>query len=277
VATCRRCFWCTHGQPQLCLSGVSHYGAMDDGTTRLSLDGAPLYHGIDVAAFAEASVVRETAVVRIDPSTPFERAALAGCAVTTGVGAVVRNAEVRPGERVVVIGCGGVGLSAVQGARLAGASIIVAVDPVESRREAALRLGATHALEPADGLPKQVKAMTDGIGADAVLECAGRAELQRLAWDLTRRGGRTVLVGLPPSSAETAFPSVLLTIWERQVRGCFYGSCDPLRDIPWILDLAGRGLLDLDALISQRIELDAVGEALDAMRRGEQLRSVVVF
>lgn len=277
VATCRRCFWCTHGQPQLCLSGVRHNGAMDDGTTRLRLAGEPVYHGIDVAAFAEATVVRETAVVPIDASTPFERAALAGCAVTTGVGAVVRTADVRPGERVVVVGCGGVGLSAVQGARLAGASLIVAVDPVEARREAALRLGATHALDPTDGLPKAIKGMTDGIGADAVLECAGRSELQRLAWDLTRRGGRTVLVGLPAATAETTFPGLLLTIWERQIRGSFYGSCDPQRDIPWILELAEAGRLDLDALISQRITLADVDDALAAMRRGEQLRSVVAF
>jgi S-(hydroxymethyl)glutathione dehydrogenase / alcohol dehydrogenase len=277
VATCRRCFWCTHGQPQLCLSGVRHNGAMDDGTTRLHLDGEPLYHGIDVAAFAEKAVVRETAVIRVDATIPFERAALAGCAVTTGVGAVVRSAQVEAGERVVVVGCGGVGLSAVQGARLAGASLIVAVDPVAARRDAALRLGATHALEPSATLPKEVKAMTGGIGADAVIECAGRAELQRLAWDMTRRGGRAILVGLPPSAAETTFPSLLLTIWERQVRGSFYGSCDPLRDIPWILELAEAGRLDLDALISQRVPLEGVGEALEAMRRGEQLRTILTF
>lgn len=276
VATCRRCYQCTHGQPQLCLSGVGRAGVMDDGETRLRLDGGPLHHGINVGAFAERVVIRETAVVRIDPTIPFEHAALAGCAVVTGVGAALRAGGVRDGERVLVIGCGGVGLSAVQGARIGGASAIIAVDPVRARREAALRLGATLALAPGEDLAAAVRTATERVGPDLVIECAGHPALQRQAFDLARRGGRVVLVGLAPQGSETAFPSVLLTIHEKTIRGCFHGSCDPQRDVPWILDLAARGQLELDALISRRLPLEGLDDALEAMRRGDDLRCVLM-
>lgn len=277
VATCRRCYQCLHGQPQLCLSGVGRNGAMDDGTTRLRLDGETLYHGVNAAAFAEKTVLRESAVVRIDPGIPLDQAAIAGCAVTTGVGAAVRAGEVRPGDRVAVIGCGGVGLNAVQGSRLAGAGRIIAVDPVQSRLDAALRFGATHAVLAGPEAGKAVRTLTDSVGCDVVIECVGRPELQRLAWDMTRRGGRTVLVGLAPQGSETSFPSVPLTIHERTLRGCFYGSCDPHRDIPWVLGLAAEGKLDLASLITQRLPLDGVNDAFDAMRRGEQIRTVLTL
>jgi NDMA-dependent alcohol dehydrogenase len=275
VAACRSCFYCVHGQPQLCLSGVRSNGMMDDGTTRFHLDGGTLYHGLNAATFAEATVLRASAVVPIPADVPFEVAALVGCGVTTGVGAAIRTAHVQPGERVAVIGCGGVGLSVIQGCRLAGASTIVAIDPVESRRQAALRMGATHASSP-DDAARLVRELTEGINADVVFEVVGRAELQRSAWEMTRRGGRTVLVGVPAMDAETTLPSLMLTIGERAVLGCIYGSADIDRDFPWLLELYRTGRLDLDALVTQRLPLEGVNDAFDAMRRGEQLRTVLV-
>jgi Zn-dependent alcohol dehydrogenase len=275
VAACGRCFWCTHGQGQLCLSGVARNGTMDDGGTRLHLDGGPLYHGLNAATFAEATVLRETAVVPIPHDVPWSAAALVGCAVTTGVGAAIHSAAVKPGERVAVIGCGGVGLSVVLGCKLAGADRIIAIDPVASRREAALRIGASDAVEAGPTASRRVTELTGGVGADVVFEVVGRPELQRLAWEMTRRGGRTILVGVPPLSAETTFPSLFLVIGERTLRGTLYGSAIPERDFPWILDLYRDGRLDLDALVSQTLPLEGVNDALDAMRRGEQLRTIL--
>jgi S-(hydroxymethyl)glutathione dehydrogenase/alcohol dehydrogenase len=275
IASCRSCFHCMHGQPQLCLAAVAKNGVMDDGTTRLHHDGAPLYHGLNCATFAEATVLRETAVIAIDPSIPLRAAALVGCAVTTGVGAAIRTAAVQPGERVAVIGCGGVGLSVILGCKLAGAGRIIAIDPVQSRREAALRLGATHAVAAGDNASGEVRDLTDGISADVVFEVVGRPELQRLAWEMTRRGGRTIFVGVPGMMEETSFPSLMLVIGERTIKGSLYGSADPARDFPWILDLYREGKLDLDSLITQTLPLDGVNDALDQMRRGEQLRTML--
>ena len=275
IAACRRCFHCLHGQPQLCLSGVARNGLMDDGTTRFHLDGGVLYHGLNCGTFAEATVLRESAVVRVDDDVPFAVAALIGCAVTTGVGAAIRTAHVEPGERVAVIGCGGVGISVVQGCRLAGASRIIAVDPVATRREAALHFGATDAVDGGEGAARAVRDLTDGVNADVVFEVVGSAALQRLAWEMTRRGGRTVFVGVPGFDAETTFPSLFLTIGERTLLGCIYGSADIDRDFPWLVQLWRAGRLDLQGLVSQTLPLDDVNDAFDAMRRGEQLRTVI--
>jgi S-(hydroxymethyl)glutathione dehydrogenase/alcohol dehydrogenase len=277
VAMCGRCFYCRHGQPQLCQSGMGARGVMDDGTTRFRHAGTSLYHGINAATFAEHTILRETAVVPIPADVPFGVAALVGCGVTTGVGAAIRSAEVEPGERVAVIGCGGVGLSIIQASRLAGATTIIAVDPTASRREAALRLGATHALEGGEEARAATRALTDGIGPDVVFEAVGFPELQRQAFDLARRGGRVILVGLGSPKSETAFNTMFLTMAERTIRGCFFGSAFPDRDFPWILAMYRAGRLDLDALVTQTLPLERINEAFDAMRAGEQLRTVVTM
>jgi S-(hydroxymethyl)glutathione dehydrogenase/alcohol dehydrogenase len=275
VAMCGRCHFCRHGQPQLCRSGVQGYGSMDDGTTRLRIGDRALYHGLNAAAFAEQTILRETAVVRIPDDVPFGIAALVGCGVTTGIGAAVLTAQTRPGERVAVIGCGGVGLSVIQGCRLAGAATIIAVDPVASRREAALRLGATHAFAPGDALRAEVRALTDSVGPDVVFEAVGSPALHRQAFEMVRPGGRAILVGVGAKDAESTFSTVLLTVAEKTLRGCFYGSAFPERDFPWILELYRAGRLDLDALVTQTLPLERINEAFDAMRGGEQLRTVV--
>jgi S-(hydroxymethyl)glutathione dehydrogenase/alcohol dehydrogenase len=275
VATCGICFFCRRGQQQLCQSGIAAFGNMDDGTTRLRIGDTTLYHGLNAATFAEQTILRQTAVVPIPKDVPFDVAALVGCAVTTGVGAAIRTAHVEPGERVAVIGCGGVGLNVIQGCRLAGASTIIAVDPVASRREAATRFGATDTVAGGDGAIADVKALTDGVGPDVVFEVVGLAALQQQAYDMTRPGGRVIMVGVGSMDTQTSFNTLFLTFTEKVIKGCFYGSANPDRDFPWILDLYKAGRLDLDSLVTQTLPLSRINDAFEAMRRGEQLRSIV--
>lgn len=277
VATCERCFFCLRGQPQLCQSGISSFGSMDDGTTRLSLGGEKLYHGLNAATFAEQTILRQTAVVPIPRDIPLGVAALVGCAVTTGVGAAIHTARVKPGEQVAIIGCGGVGLSIIEGCRVAGASRIIAIDPVEHRRQAALKFGATDSLPGGDGATQEVKALTDGHGADVVFEAVGVAALQKQAFDMTRPGGRSIFVGLPGLDAEPAFKTFFMVTGEKQIRGCFYGSARPARDFPMLLDLYRAGRIDLDGLVSQTLPLTRINEAFDSLRKGEHLRTVITM
>ncbi|HEV7678013.1 MAG TPA: Zn-dependent alcohol dehydrogenase [Candidatus Dormibacteraeota bacterium] len=276
VPMCGHCFFCLHGQPQLCTSAAYTPGLMDDGTTRLhDASGAAVHHGLHAATFAERTVVREGSVVRVDADVPFAVAAVVGCAVTTGVGAALRTAEVRAGERVAVIGCGGVGLSVIQGCRLAGAERIIAIDTVESRLEAAQHFGATDVVRGGDRAASEVRALTGKLGVDVAFEVAGVPRLQRQAWDMARRGGRAIMVGVPGQEGETSFPSLLLAVSEKTLKGCYYGSAHPPRDFPWLLSLYRAGRLDLDSLVTQRLPLDGVDDAFEAMRRGEQLRTVL--
>jgi len=275
VPMCGHCFYCLHGQPHLCASAAYTPGLMKDGTTRLFDGDTPVHHGLHAATFAERTVVREGSVVKVDDDIAFDVAAVVGCAVTTGVGAALRTAEVRAGERVAVIGCGGVGLSVIQGCRLAGAAQIIAIDTVPARLEAAQRFGATDVVSGGDAAASEVRGLTGKLGVDVAFEVAGVPALQRQAWDMTRRGGRTILVGVPAQDGQTSFPSLLLSVSEKTLKGCYYGSAYPPRDFPWLLGLYRAGRLDLDALITQRLPLEGVNDALDAMRRGEQLRTVL--
>jgi S-(hydroxymethyl)glutathione dehydrogenase/alcohol dehydrogenase len=277
VATCERCYFCLHGQPQLCQSGLADFGNMDDGTTRLRIGDETIYHGLNAATFAESTILRETAVVSIPADIPFKVAAMVGCGVTTGVGAAIHTAQVKPGERVAVIGCGGVGLSIIQGCRVAGAAAIIAIDPVAYRRESALKFGATHALEAGESAVDEVKALTDGMGADVAFEAVGKGALQRQAYDITRPGGRTILVGVPKMDTEVSLNTFFQVVGEKMIRGSFYGSAYPARDFPWILELYRAGRLDLDAMATQTLPLARINEAFDAMRQGEQLRSVIAL
>lgn len=275
VPSCRACFFCTHEQTHLCSAYRTVMGKMDDGTSRLSRNGVELSHGINAATFAEEAVLRENAVVKIPPDVPFDVAALIGCGVLTGVGAVFNTASVRPGERVTVIGAGGVGLNVIQACKVAGASVILAVDPIEAKREAALRFGATHVAAPeeADAFGKE---LTGGIRPDVVFEVVGRPALQRMAFDMVRPGGRAVMVGAAPVTQEVSFPAYGFLFAEKNVLGCYYGSCDPRRDVGRILDLWRAGRLDLEGLITERLPLDAVNDAFAALEAGTTLRTLLI-
>lgn len=270
---CRRCWFCARGEPYLCENAAQ---AQRRGYARLA-DGAPVHPGLGVGAFAAETVVDATACVPLPKDFPLVEAALLGCAVLTGVGAVRNAARVRPGESVVVIGLGGVGLCAVQGARLAGADPIIAVDPAPDKAELALSLGATDALTPGPALAKQVRALTGGRGADHAFECVGRAETIRAAWSATRRGGRATVVGLGPATEQVSFNALEIAFLARTLSGCMYGSADPATDIPALLAEHRAGRLDLGALVTRRVGLADVESAFDQLAAGTGARTLVVL
>ncbi len=273
---CGQCYMCRRGQTHLC-EGVRAMGMMDDGTSRLSKDGKLILHGISSATFAEEAIFRDYALVKITDDVPFEIAAVVGCGVLTGVGAVMNTAHVRPGESVAVIGCGGVGINAIQGARLVGAYPIIAVDTVDAKLDMAEAFGATHRVNASDNnAVTAVQELTTGRGVDAAFEVVGAPALQRQAFDMTRRGGRAVYVGVAGFTDEVSLPSILLALGEKNVLGCYYGSCDPKRDIPLFLDLWRAGKLDLEGLVSQTAKLDDVNDAFEDMEAGKVIRTVLI-
>jgi S-(hydroxymethyl)glutathione dehydrogenase/alcohol dehydrogenase len=273
---CGHCRFCSAGRPNLCEDlDWSIAGTMMDGTTRLHKDGERIHH-YNTSSFAERSVVPAQTAIPVDASLPLVELALMGCAVMTGVGAVLNTARVRPGESVVVVGCGGVGLSAVQGAALAGATPIVAVDSVGAKLDLARELGASHGVGGAGGDAAGAVAEILPRGADHVFEAIGQPETIGLALRLTGRGGQTVLVGLPPPEAGIPFDPLNTIFEERTIRGSWYGGCRPGVDFPLLLELYRAGRLRLDPLIST-CALEDVNDAFAAMEAGEVARSVIVF
>lgn len=276
---CGHCFYCLRGQPNLCETYTEPIwaGTMLDGTTRLHDETGPVYAYCGLATFAEYVVVPEQSCVKIRADVPLEVAALVGCAVATGVGAALYTANVKPGESVVVIGCGGVGLNIVQGAALCGASTIIAIDTNEAKMKLAREFGATHALLSDADTVDAVRALTGGRGAEYAFEAVGYSTLQELALNLVRPGGMVVLAGLSPMGTGTNLPGAVITRTEKTVKGSYYGSVNPQRDFPLILDLYSAGKLKLDQLISRAYELEQVNEAFETMLRGEIARGIIVF
>jgi NDMA-dependent alcohol dehydrogenase len=280
LPACGRCFYCTQGRPVLCDVAMADMfrGTLPGGSLRLSQNGSPLYHYSYLSTFAERCVVPEGCCVRIRENVPLEVAALVGCAVMTGFGAVVNRARIEAGSAVLVYGAGGVGLSAILGARLAGARSIVAADPVPFKRELAVRLGATHGVDPTAEDPAELlRELTDGRGADYAFDTAGAPGLVAAAYEAVRRGGTVVSVGIPPEGATADLPASALPREEKVVTGSFYGSCRPQEDMPLVLDLYAEGRLDLDSLVTRRFRLDEINEAFAAMNAGEVARGVVAF
>jgi Zn-dependent alcohol dehydrogenase len=272
---CGRCYFCVRGQPYLC-DANQILGLMDDGTSRLSRGGELLFHGINSATFAEAAILREYAVVKIPDDIPFDIAAVVGCGVLTGVGAAIHTANIKPGESVAMVGCGGVGINVIQGARLAGADPIIAIDTMASKLEMARSFGATHTIDGSQqDAPSQVLMLTEGRGVDAAFEVVGNAMLQKQMYDVTRRGGRCVFVGVAPLADQVSLPAALLTLQEKFVCGCYYGSCDPKRDIPRFLRLHQAGKLDLQGLVTQTLPLEDVNRAFEDMEAGKVIRTVL--
>ena len=274
LAPCRRCFYCENGQVELCERGMDHAFSMDHATWGQEKVGA----AFGTATFAEETIVPATAVVRIGPALPLDLAALIGCAVVTGVGAVRNSAAVHAGESIVVVGCGGVGLAAIQGARLAGAAPIIAVDRVPSKLAMAEANGATHTVDAGAGdVATAVKAITGGRGTDHAIEAVGRSATIVDAWASVRRGGTVTVVGAGGFDDPVSFPAMNLMVDAKTIRGCVYGGTDPARDVPAMVELAINGDLDLDLLVTRRIPLDDVNGAFAAMAAGEVARSVIVL
>ena len=277
VPSCGGCGACRAGHPTLCApAGASAVaGTLLDGTSRLRLsDGTRLQHGLLVACFAQYAVLPAAGVVPIPPEIPLWKAALFGCGVVTGIGAV-NSAGVRIGESVCVIGCGGVGLQVIAGARLAGAATIIAVDREPSKLSLALRRGATHALQAGVGVADEIVALTGG-GVDHAFEVVGAAATIRQAWDALRPGGTAVVVGLAPKGVEVSLPAIEF-LSEKTIRGSYYGSVDMHVLLPGLLALMARGELDVEDVVSDLIELDDIETAFERLRRGEGARSVAII
>jgi S-(hydroxymethyl)glutathione dehydrogenase/alcohol dehydrogenase len=270
---CRECWFCTHGQPWLC-STSSGVPALENGIT---VDGDPVYVGLGLGAFAEQVVAPENAVIPVPVDLDFDRAALLGCAVLTGTGAVRNTARVRSGETVVVIGLGAVGLSVVAAARAAGASAVIAVDVTSSKKALAEAAGATDFVVSSDALSKEIRSRTSRLGADHAFECVGRSATIRAAWRATRRGGQVTVVGMGANDDMVSLSALDIFSSARTLRSSVYGSSDPDVEIPSLAADVLDGTLSLDHLITDRIALADVPAAFDRMSRGEGARSVVRF
>jgi S-(hydroxymethyl)glutathione dehydrogenase/alcohol dehydrogenase len=270
---CRECWFCTHGQPWLC-STSSGVAALENGITS---DGEPVHVGLGLGAFAEQVVAPENAVVPVPATLGFSRAALLGCAVLTGTGAVRNTARVQPGESVVVIGLGGVGLSVVAAARAAGASSVLAVDVTEAKKGLAEAAGATDFVVFSDNLSKEIRSRTERRGADHAFECVGRAATIRAAWRATRRGGQVTVVGMGRNDDMLSLSALDIFSSARTLRSSVYGSSDPDAEIPALAADVLAGKLSLDHLITDRITLADVPAAFERMSRGEGARSVVLL
>ncbi len=279
VPVCGHCLPCASGRPALCEPGAKANvaGTLLSGERRWH-DAEPLNHHLGVSAFADHTVVSARSAVKIDPSLKPEIAALFGCAVMTGMGAVVNTARVAPGESVAVFGLGGVGLSAVLGAKAAGAYPLVAVDVVPQKLELARELGATHCIQAGPGVDVAalIKEATAG-GVHHAIESVGHEQVLAQAYAATRRGGTTITVGLPHPSKQFSVSAVSLVAEERTVKGSYLGSCVPMRDIPRFIALHQAGQLPVEKLLTQTIRLEDINEAFDKLAAGLAVRQVVVF
>jgi Zn-dependent alcohol dehydrogenase len=274
---CKRCYWCIRGEESLCAEGTKLLsGRLSDGGTRLSRGGEEIMRGLVVAGFAAETVVPAAAVTALPDDIPLQVAALIGCAVQTGLGAVLNTAQVEVGATVLVTGLGGIGMSIVQGAAIAGAAVIIGVDPVASRRELALRLGATIVADPTADDPVAVaREASHGIGVDYGFDAVGRAELVEQLMKLTRSGGTTVMVGVPGPSETVKVRGLVHNLYEKKLIGCYLGSARPERDIDRAIRLWRSGRLDLDSMISQQVGLAEIDRAVEGMQTGDGLRWII--
>ncbi len=279
VPACRECRFCLAGKPNLCVVVGEHgaRGMLMDGTSRLRLaDGTELQHGLRTACFADYAVVAAGGAIPLPPGLPLWQAALLGCGVVTGFGAVRNVAQVQAGDSVAVIGCGGVGLQVVAAAGLAGADPIIAVDRVAEKLELARAQGATHVIDASEeGDPAAaVRALTDG-GVDHAFEVIGRAETIRLAWDAILPGGSAIVVGLVPDGVEASVPAIEF-LSDKSLKGSYYGSGDPALELPELAALVLSGQLDLARVVTHVDTLEGIGPALERLRRGEGARTVLL-
>lgn len=279
MPSCGHCAPCAEGRAALCEPGAAANGAgsLLAGSRRWSREGEALHHHLGVSAFAEQVVVSARSLVKLPADLDPAIAALFGCAVLTGVGAVVNTAQAQLGAAVAIIGLGGVGLAALLGARASGAHPLVAVEGVASKRALALELGATQVVDAADpDALQQVRALTAG-GAELVVECAGSESALAFAYAATRRGGTTVTAGLPDPAQRFSVPAVSLVAEERTVKGSYMGSCVPARDIPRYVQLYRAGRLPVDRLLTHRLPLEDINTGFDRLASGAAVRQVVQF
>ncbi|MEG3180687.1 Zn-dependent alcohol dehydrogenase [Sphingomonas sp. LT1P40] len=272
---CGSCEFCVSGRPSLCVDSSTK--RPKDAPPKLSLnDGTPVAHFLNLSAFAEQMLVHENACVAISRDMPLDRAALLGCAVMTGAGSIFRDSKVIPGDTVAVIGCGGIGLAAINAAKIAGAGKIVAIDPVPEKRALARKLGATHDYDAmADDVVKQVLKLTDG-GVNYAIEAVGRPSSAEMAWNVLRRGGTATILGMiaPGQSVSIPGPTFLSG---KKLQGSLAGSMQFPIDLPRLVQMYLDGVLDLDTMVAERIRLEDINHAFDNLRKGDAVRSVIEF
>jgi alcohol dehydrogenase len=279
VPSCGHCLPCAEGRPALCEPGAAANGAgtLLSGERRLHRNGTLIHHHLGCSAFAEYAVVSRRSLVKVDPELSFDEAALFGCAVLTGVGAVLNTAKVTPGSTVAVVGLGGVGLCSILGAVVAGARRIVAVDLLDEKLALAGSLGATDTFNAADpDCVQKVREATKG-GVEFAFELAGSVKAMEFAYKITGRGGMTVTAGLPPAADTIPIPQVNLVAEERTVKGSYIGTCVPVRDLPRYVALYQQGRLPVDKLVSGRLKLDGINAAFDLLHEGKAVRQVIMF
>ncbi len=280
VPMCGHCLYCSIGRPALCTNGgkANLAGTLMSGAVRFhKADHTPLLHYLGVAGFSQYSVAAQESLVKIDKAIPLDKAALFGCAILTGVGAVINTAQVRPGEPVVVFGLGGVGFSVLMGAKLAGAWPIIAVDTQPAKFELAKRLGADHCLNPTEGnLLTAIRDLSNG-GVEYAFEAVGNTQVLAQAYEATRRGGKTISVGIPPSSQQVSIRPASLVYQEKTLQGSFMGSAIPRRDIPRLLSLYQAGRLPVDELLSQYLPLEDINAGFDRLAQGATVRQLIRF
>jgi alcohol dehydrogenase len=279
MPSCGHCIPCAEGRPALCEPGAVANGAgtLLSGARRLHCDGVEVNHHLGVSGFATHCVVSRRSVVKVDPELPLDEAALFGCAVLTGVGAVVNTGRMMPGQTAAVIGLGGVGLSSVLGAVASGAEKVIAIDLADDKLGLARQIGATHTFNARDpDVVEQVKAATGG-GVDFAFEMAGAVRAMETAFKITKRGGTTITAGLPPPTAALALPLVQMVAEERSVKGSYIGTCVPTRDIPRYVALYRAGKLPVDRLMSGKLKLEQINEGFDRLHEGKAVRQVIEF
>jgi NDMA-dependent alcohol dehydrogenase len=282
VPSCGRCHYCATGRQNLCDLGAAAFqrGQITDGTPRHHCRGQELNLFAKLGTFSEHTVVAEASVIKVEPDIPLDLVALVSCGVATGWGSAVQRAGVTPGDVVVVVGIGGIGINAVQGAKMAGAKHIVAVDPVEFKREKAMELGATHTFSSmAEAIPA-VQELSWGRMADKVIMTPGvlYGDLMAEAMTLTGKGGTCVATAVAPMTQATASINLFeLSMWNKEIKGTIFGSLNPRADIPRLLGLYREGQLKLSELITQRYALDEINEGYQAMRDGKNIRGVITF
>ena len=279
VPMCGRCLCCATGRPALCERGAAANtaGTLLGGDVRFRRGSTPVRHHLGVSAFSRYTVAAQESLVKIDPAMPIDKAALFGCALLTGVGAVTNAAKLAPGQSVAVFGLGGVGLSAIIGAKLAGAGVIIAVDPLPAKLELARRLGAHHVVNPKEADAARVIAELTAGGVDVAIEAVGSAAALQTAYAATRRGGTTVAVGLPHPSEQLSIPALSLAAQEKTLRGSYMGSSVPRQDIPRLIALYLGGQLPIDLLISPAITLEQINDGFDRLADGAAVRQLVRF
>ena len=276
VSACGRCNNCTDGRPNICETRAQFWTSQFDGTSRLHKGGQPIAQFDQMSCFAEYSVVPESACIPAPDDLPLDIGALIGCCTTTGVGAVLASAKVEPGSTVAVVGCGGVGLNVIMGAMLVNASQIIAVDINEGKLEFAMKFGATHSVNPSNqDAVARVKEITGGKGVDYAFEVFGSGETVEMTYNMARKGGTAVIVGIAPLGETAPIDAVSLVRDEKTLKGAYYGSVRMRTDMPKIMDMYLSGRLNLDDLITRRYSLDQINEAYDDLQRGDVGRGVI--